>query len=74
MTVSRRVSPKAVVRNRFKRQIRDTFRHDQAALAGLDIVVVVRPAALNLEPIALRDTLRQHWNAIRKSCRSSSSS
>ena len=40
LAIGRRASPRAVVRNRIKRIVRDVFRH--AALPALDIVVVAR--------------------------------
>lgn len=46
----------AVARNRVKRIIRESFRHHQAALAGLDIVVMARDGLATLEPTVLRAT------------------
>lgn len=46
--------PLAVARNRVKRIIRESFRHHQASLAGLDIVVMARDGLAALEPAALR--------------------
>lgn len=48
LAVSKRVGG-AVVRNRVKRRVRECFRLQQAALAGLDLVVTARPAAATLE-------------------------
>ena len=39
----------AVERNRLKRVIRETFRHNQEALAGLDIVIIARKGLAELE-------------------------
>lgn len=49
LTVSRRVGP-AVVRNRVKRRIRETFRAGRGLLpAAADVVVIARPGAGGLE-------------------------
>ncbi|HEB97907.1 MAG TPA: ribonuclease P protein component, partial [Thiotrichales bacterium] len=42
LAISRKVSPRAVVRNRLKRLIREAFRQRRARLAALDFVVVGR--------------------------------
>ena len=65
VTVSRRVSPRAVLRNRLKRLIRETFRQDQTMLAGFDIVVVARPAARDAERAMLCASLQRHWKTAR---------
>jgi len=64
LTVSRRVSSSAVRRNRLKRLIRESFRHHQVELKGLDIVVVARAQADKTESSALRDALQQHWQSL----------
>jgi ribonuclease P protein component len=53
------------LRNRLKRLIRESFRQDQTALAGFDIVVVARPAARGAERAALCASLQQHWKVAR---------
>lgn len=62
--VSRRVSPKAVERNRIKRQIRETFRHCQHELRGLDVIVIAQAAAGGRNNSELRTALRQHLKRI----------
>jgi len=59
LTVSRRVG-KAVVRNRVKRQIREWFRTSRCCLGEpLDIVVIARPGAGELEGLLLRRRLSE---------------
>jgi ribonuclease P protein component len=69
LTVSRKVSPKAVVRNRLKRLIRESFRHHRPALAGLDLVVVARPPAAALAGAGVADVLLRHWTRLGTRCR-----
>lgn len=54
LAVSRKVDPRAVGRNRIKRQLRDCFRQHRTLLAPGDYVVVARPGAAALAPDALR--------------------
>ena len=56
VTVSRRTSPRAVVRNRIKRQIRESFRMSKPLL-GIDIVVVANGPAAAAPNIELRKSL-----------------
>lgn len=69
LAVSRRVSPRAVDRNRIKRQIRESFRQHQILLKGLDVVVVSNPAARTSGNNDIRDALQQHWQHINKKCK-----
>ncbi len=64
MAVSRRVSLRAVVRNRIRRQIRETFRLVSADLMKRDYVVMARPAAASASRAELRDALNQLWQRL----------
>jgi ribonuclease P protein component len=69
--VSRRVSPKAVERNRIKRQIREVFRHCQQELHGLDVVVIAQAAAGACRNSELRTALRQQFMKMAPRCKKS---
>lgn len=71
IVVSRKTSPRAVVRNRVKRQIRETFRKLQERLSGLDIVVVASSKAGAAEAVSLRSSLQQIWEKVEQQCRKS---
>lgn len=69
LAISRKVSPRAVVRNRLKRLIREAFRQRRARLAALDFVVVGRPGMASLSADELRAALYKHWEELsRRSC------
>lgn len=61
ITVSRRVSKRAVDRNRIRRQIRESFRLWRNRLAPMDYVVVARTAARDADRRVLREQLEQLW-------------
>ena len=46
LAVSRKVSTRAVARNRLRRLARELFRLERASLAGWDLVVMAKPAAV----------------------------
>ncbi len=64
ITVSRRVSQKAINRNRIKRTIRESFRHNNIRLAGLDVVAIARPTAETTNNTQLANSLQQHWKRV----------
>jgi ribonuclease P protein component len=68
IAVSRRVSSKAAIRNRIKRQIRESFRLHQAMLEGFDIVVTAQPPAAAAANTALAGSLRTHWKRLANRC------
>jgi len=72
IVVSRKTSPRAVVRNRVKRQIRESFRCQKEKFSGLDIVVVAGPRAGTAQLISLRASLQQIWDKVEKQCKKSS--
>ena len=64
MTVSKRVDKRAAVRNRIRRQVRETFRlHQHELTQPLDLVLVARPSIAEKDFVTVeRDliaTLRQ---------------
>jgi len=61
MAISKKHCRKATARNRIKRAIRESFRHHQPLLAGLDIVVINQPAAALANNSALNESLERHW-------------
>lgn len=61
LAISRKHCRKATSRNRIKRIIRESFRRQQALLAGLDIVVINKPAAANATNSEIGDSLDSHW-------------
>lgn len=71
VSVSRRVSLKAVERNRIKRQVRESFRLYQSTLRGIDVVVVAFAPAGPAPNVELRQSLQQHWEKIAHLCKPS---
>ena len=68
LAVSRRVSKRAVVRNRIKRRIRESFRADQLMLQRLDILVIALPATAEAANITLARSLSAHWQRLIARC------
>lgn len=69
LAVARKQIRKAVERNRVKRLIRESFRHHQALLEGLDVVVVVRAPLAAKSADGVRRCLDNHWQQLRRRCR-----
>ena len=68
ITVSRRVSTKAVRRNRLKRRVRESFRYHKQPLAGLDLVVIARQEANETERLQVDRSLFGQWIRVREKC------
>jgi len=60
--VPKRLVKSAVCRNRIKRIIKESFRHNQKTLTGFDIVVVVSKPVVNDQIV--RDVIKQVWPCI----------
>ena len=56
--VGKRLSKKAVVRNRLRRQLREAARQ-APVVPGYDVVVTARPRALESDFATLRESLRR---------------
>lgn len=61
LAISRRVSRLAVVRNRIRRQVRESFRLNRPRLAPMDYVVLARPDAALASRVELRAAIDQLW-------------
>lgn len=68
LAVSRKVSRKAVVRNRLKRQAREYFRRERGRLCALDFVVVAYPDAARAESKAFTEALAALTQKICRIC------
>lgn len=68
LIISKRCAKSAVKRNRLKRLIRESFRHSQEGLAGLDVVVIGKTMANTQSNSDLTDTLNRHWKELAKRC------
>lgn len=64
MAVSRRVSKLAVVRNRIRRRIRESFRLHRAGLPACDLLVIARPSLAELDNACLREELASLWRKL----------
>ena len=63
----------SVQRNRIKRQVRETFRH-QPDLPGMDIIVLGRQGLANLDNQAVSSSLNSLWQRLTKKYHQLSSS
>ena len=65
LAVSKKNSRLAVARNRIKRVIRESFRHNKVTLGGIDYVVLSRMGANSANKQALFSSLERHWKKLR---------
>ncbi len=54
----------AVRRNRLKRLIRESFRHQQQSLAGLDVIVLARKSMDEMNNSDVTEQLTQQWQRL----------
>jgi len=73
LAISKKNARLAVDRNRIKRIIRESFRHNLSRLPSADYVIMARPVTKTLTNRALFDSLDKHWNRLIKQCEESSS-
>ena len=69
LAISKKHCRQAAKRNRIRRIIRESFRQQQASLAGLDIVVINQPAAGSASNRQMFRSLDSHWRRCRKAKR-----
>ena len=66
MAVSKKCAKRAVDRNRIKRIIRESFRANQTILPAVDLVVMCRPAILNIDNSDVFQNIEKQWYFIGK--------
>ena len=66
VTVSKKVSKRAVDRNRIKRQIREFFRHQQNDLYNADIVITAKPHCIKANDDDRQASLIELWTKVLK--------
>ena len=66
LVIAKKHVRKAVARNRVKRIVRETFRQQQSALAGLDIVVLARKGLDTLDKPQLHLSCQQLWQQLQR--------
>ena len=62
--ISRKRVSKATVRNRIRRLVRESFRHNRQALGNMDIVIMAREKAPAASDPELRESIQQHWSRL----------
>lgn len=65
LAISKRSCRPATGRNRLKRIVRESFRRQLDALAGLDVIVLAQAGAAHADNAALFDSLAKHWQKTR---------
>jgi len=68
LAISRKAAASAVQRNRIKRVIRESFRHNPSDLPAADVVVMARPLAATTASAELGISLARHWSRVRRKC------
>lgn len=66
VTVSRKVSNSAVIRNRIKRQIREFYRHRQFELSDAEVVITAKPSCAIASDSDRRESLEVLWQKLIK--------
>lgn len=64
LIVGKNISKSAVVRNRIKRVIRESFRHIQSKLNNVDVIVIARQQCDKLSKENLRKGIDQLWKKL----------
>ena len=66
LIVAKKHLKRAVARNAFKRQVRESFRNHQTLLEGIDLIVMARAGAQTFTPQGLRAEIEKAWPRLRK--------
>jgi ribonuclease P protein component len=64
LAVSKKHVRKSVNRNRIKRMARESFRHHQSEILGLDLLVITYKGSEMLSNKQIRLSLEDHWHRL----------
>lgn len=64
LVIGKRAINSAVIRNRVKRILRESFRQNQEKLKGLDIIIIARQQCDKLTKQKLREGIDQLWEKL----------
>jgi ribonuclease P protein component len=73
LAIPKKIVRTAVIRNRLKRLVRESFRHYQAAIKGYDVVVIAIQKPDRLKKQCLRKQLDFLWHQVEKSSKKQAS-
>lgn len=65
LVIGKRTVNSAVKRNRIKRIIRESFRHQRESLKGVDIIIIARQQCDKLSNQKLREGIDQLWEKLK---------
>jgi len=68
MAVAKKRAKRAVDRNRLRRLVRESFRHQ--LLPPVDVVVLVKDPSVHASNEDLRNSLQRQWSSIAEKCES----
>jgi len=68
ITVSKKVSKRAVDRNRIKRQIREWFRKNKLSCVHIDLIITAKPNAKAKTNKEIQHSLDDLWRKVQKKC------
>ncbi|MDM8560106.1 ribonuclease P protein component [Candidatus Parabeggiatoa sp. HSG14] len=72
LAIAKKRVKQAVARNRIKRLIRESFRHQQPpCMAGLDCVVLAKNGTDQVNNHTLKHSLARHWQQLSHRCKKS---
>jgi ribonuclease P protein component len=66
LVITKKRARHAVIRNRLKRLIRESFRHNCHIFQGVDILVMARSDAIVADNQTLRQSLERRWQHLLK--------
>lgn len=68
LAIAKKAVSKSTQRNRIKRMIRESFRHQQFIMGEIDIVVLAKRGLEMASNEDMRQSLSKHWSYLVKKC------